>query len=448
MANILLLTYYFPPHNAIGCRRVYAWAKYLKRMGHDVIVLTADNPGDDALRSYNVDLSFLPIYRLTYFNVLNLLMKVFKPRTLLSAEPDKVQQKGFGIVLFEKVLDFFYKHISNRGILFGCSRFPTFFEGWFFPAYLQAVKIIRHHRIDAVITSSPPPSINPVGLYLKRKFKNVLWIAEYRDLWVRNPVHHGLFPFTVLENAFEKRCIRHSDALVVVSEAMARILRQQYPGKAPHVFCIENGYDNDLAKQVRAGIRSTGGVRKRMVYSGTLYPSRSNPEMLFQIADRRCVYFRDKLDIVFYGNHQTKRILDRLFLKYPRAHGIIRYGGFLSSETVFQAQNTADVLFFMEKDASEDGVLTGKIFEYMMYAKPILCYGITRHSGIGRFLDKTGLCTFCGTDPAALEAGLEGVVKRTLKVHPNLDYIAGFSRQRQAEKLDRILRSYLRMSRR
>ena len=45
---------------------------------------------------------------------------------------------------------------------------------------IQAV--VRQVRPDAVITSSPPPSIHLVGCYL-RKYFGIRWLADYRDIW-------------------------------------------------------------------------------------------------------------------------------------------------------------------------------------------------------------------------------------------------------------------------
>ncbi|MCH7554209.1 MAG: hypothetical protein IIC82_09470 [Chloroflexi bacterium] len=42
--RILLVSYYFPPTNAIGAVRVGKLAKYLLAQGHDVRVLTAAEP--------------------------------------------------------------------------------------------------------------------------------------------------------------------------------------------------------------------------------------------------------------------------------------------------------------------------------------------------------------------------------------------------------------------
>src|SRR4051812_10063082 len=47
--KVLLVSTWFPPANAIGAIRVGHFAKSLYESGHDVRVLTAENPGDQSL---------------------------------------------------------------------------------------------------------------------------------------------------------------------------------------------------------------------------------------------------------------------------------------------------------------------------------------------------------------------------------------------------------------
>ncbi|MFA5272215.1 MAG: glycosyltransferase [Candidatus Omnitrophota bacterium] len=444
MANILLITYYFPPRNSIPCRRVYAWAKYLKKIGHNVMVLTADSPGDEAINSFNVDLSGLEIYRLKYFDILCGLMKVFKPSDFFCADKEVKNKKSWHICLAEKIFNPINAYFSSKGILFGCTRFPTFFEHWFLRAYKQAKQIIKDHAIDVVITSSPPPTINLIGLYLKRKFKNILWLADHRDLWVDNPAHKGMFPFSILENHFEKKCIAASDVLTVVSACMVKKLSEKYPVKQPHIFCIENGYDEDLLETISRDKPFQKESVKTIVYSGTLYANRRSPEPLFKAIERDYDFFKNKIKIVFYGNYETRRILNKFSNIYPRHQAIIEYGGFLSSADILKKENEADALLFIENDKFDDGVYSGKIFEYMMFEKPIICVGINPGSSIGNMLEKTGLCFFCGDDIMKLEEVLRLLVNdNKINVSPDREYIKTFSRRSQVENLSAIIESYL-----
>lgn len=443
MANILLISYFFPPHNATPCRRVYSWAKYLKELGHNVIILTADTPGDSIIKSFDADLSFLEIYRLKYFDVLRLLMEIFKPEDLLNNKSDASRKIKPRILFIEKILNIVNIYFSRRGILLGCTRFPTFFEAWFLKAYKTAKMIIEKHNIDVIITSSPPPTVNLVGLYLKLKFKNTLWIADYRDLWVDNPTHKGLFPFTIFEHFFEKKAIGKSDLIVVASEILKQKLEDKY--KKADIFCIENGYDYSIARLQQPYFNSPRAMnaKKTIVYAGTLYDYRNNLTPLIQTIERYYLSFKDKLEIIFFGNYETKRILNKILDGHHNVKTIIGYGGFLSANNIFDRENQADALLFIERDKENDGVLTGKIFEYMMFRKPILCIGVDNVSYVGKFLDKTGLCLFCGDEISRIKDFLLKLLEGELKIIPNEEYITQFSRKKQVERLNCMLTDYL-----
>jgi hypothetical protein len=45
MKKVLIVTYYFPPHTAIGAQRPYRLAKYFPKYGWEPIVLTVKHQG-------------------------------------------------------------------------------------------------------------------------------------------------------------------------------------------------------------------------------------------------------------------------------------------------------------------------------------------------------------------------------------------------------------------
>lgn len=441
MANILLISYFFPPHNSSPCRRVYGWAKYLHKQGHAVIVLTAETPGDRTVKSFEADISFLTVYRLCYPDPLVPFARLFATQELLKDTPGR--RANVRMVFFRKALNFINAFFSKRGVLFGCTRFPTFFEAWFPAAYAKAKEIIGKHDIQVVITSSPPPTVNIVGLRLKMRYRNLLWVADHRDLWTQNPVHRGLFPFTAFEQYYERRCIRNSDVLITVSGILKKALAEKYPEKAGDIFCIENGFDEDLTSSFSRKISEHSSKKKTVIYAGTLYEGRRDPDLLFRVAEEESVSLEKALEIVFYGNYETRRILDKLFARYPVAGKIIRYGGFRPAQEILELEQQAQALLFLENDRYDDGVYTAKVFEYMKSAKPILCVGIAPDSGVGSLLAKSGLCIFCGNDIIKVREALLAIAQQKIAVHPDADYIGQFSREKQVVRLSSIIGKYL-----
>ncbi len=443
MAKILLITYFFPPHNSIPCRRVYAFAKFLKRLGHDIFVVTAESPGDTLVKSFDVDTSSFFVVHVPYFDILNIIFQIYKPKDILKK---KMQTKSGRLSLadiFFRLLLRINGWVSQRGILFGCTRFPTAFELWFFKAYRVACGIIQKENIDIIITSAPPHTASVVGYFLKKRFPKIVWVSDLRDLWVDNPVHRGLFPFTILEKIFERKSIASSDIVVTVSDILKEKLVKKYPDKQRSVYCIENGYDTELLMCAQERKNRLPDTPRTLVYGGTLYEGRRDPEIIFSVLKENHNMFSGKVEVIFYGNIQTKNIIGKLLMQYPDICSLVRYGGFLSASCMAHEYSAADSLLFLEDDSDNGGVLTGKIFEYIYFRKPICCVGIMADSYVGGFLKKTGLCFFCEKSKEKIKAFLECFIYDKLHLLPDEQYISQFTREKQIAKFDKIIKGHL-----
>lgn len=444
MANILMISYIFPPLNSTGCRRVYAWAKYLKRLGHKISILTADTPDDEKTKNLEFESSIFDVRRVKYPDPRRLIKRVFKLQGPISNEFAVSSKEQPMILLLDQILNLINRYFSSRGILFGATRMPAFSDLWLLAAYKRAKEIIREQDINVIITSSPPIVANLVAAALKKRFKHILWIQDIRDLWTQNPTHKGLFPFTIMEDILERSCINRSDVITVVSEVWKQWLQKKYPHKEEDLFLIENGYDRELGSGGVEEWRSADRLKKTIIHSGTLYKKRRDPQSLFEVVDKNSAYLKDKLEILFYGSYETRVILDEFFNKYPGTKGIIEYKGFLSDTEIMLQQNKAEALLLIERDKENDGTLPAKIFEYMAYKKPIICLGISPFSYIGNILEESGLAIFCGDDQSKIEANMRLMLKDNLQVSPQQDFISRFCREKQVKRLDEIIMRYLK----
>jgi glycosyltransferase involved in cell wall biosynthesis len=230
--------------------------------------------------------------------------------------------------------------------------------------------------------------------------------------------------------------------VITVSEILASEIKKSYPFKSKDVYCIENGFDPDRLQDTNIGYAPKPVLKKKLIYLGTLYSQRRYPEPLFAAVEKNYQLFKEKLEIVFYGPYETKLVLCSLFDRYPLASKIIRYRGFISAQEAIKREAEADALLFVENDRKDDGVVTGKIFEYLMFKKPILCIGVKASSWVGRFLDRTGLCIFCQEDALLITESLRLLIEGRIDVHADEAYISSFSRENQVKKLNDIFTKY------
>ena len=97
--------------------------------------------------------------------------------------------------------------VQDRTGIFGSTRMPDFTDRWVKPAVAWA---LGKPVWDVVFSSAGPYTAHLVAMALKQRRRAMSWVAEYRDLWVGNPLHRGLFPFTVRERWLERRCLRQA----------------------------------------------------------------------------------------------------------------------------------------------------------------------------------------------------------------------------------------------
>ncbi|MBU1122669.1 MAG: glycosyltransferase, partial [Candidatus Omnitrophica bacterium] len=350
------------------------------------------------------------------------------------------------ILFLKKILDIINVFFSSKGILFGYARCPTFSDQWFFSAYRKAKNIIKEKKIDVIITSFPPPVVNVLGYRLKKKFKNILWIQDFRDPWVRNTMHKGIWPFNFLEKYLERKSCKNADIITVVSDIWADWFKVDYSSKLKNIFVIKNGYDKESVDNIVSCSNHDEFIKvnekKNLLHIGSLYKINDNIELIFRAIEEGRFQFEEYLRIVFYGAYETFAFLNGYMERYPKAKRIVQYKGFLSAEEVLRKESQADA-FLLMKNNKNDGVIPMKVFEYMAFKKPIIGVCLTQSSYLGDILKKTGLGVFCGGDISRIEEALILVSTGEVKISPNNDFIEGFSREAQVKNLNYIIESRL-----
>src|SRR5947209_12884436 len=141
MAKVLLLTFHFPPSAASGAFRLLGLARHLPKFGWQPVVVAPPR------------MPWEPVDR--------------KLTEALPAETTVCQ-----VPFPEGLLSRLGQRLVKEAV-------------WFPRAARQCARLIRKHRPDALLTSSPPHSIHLLGLWLKRRYR-LPWVADFRDPWVTN----------------------------------------------------------------------------------------------------------------------------------------------------------------------------------------------------------------------------------------------------------------------
>lgn len=431
--RILLISTYFYPQNRISVLRVGQWAKYWALHGHQVTVLTTQKY--PFLGPYGlapelpdgievVEVPFLPPWL----------------RRHLEARSRSRSTHATGARSGEHLRAGLRSMRTYIGSLFDIH------DLWVGPARRKGLELMKAHRFDAILSSFSPPAVHMVASRLKSVHPETVWLADFRDLWANNHIISAKGLLRLIENALERRTMQgRADALITVSEPLGQELGERYP-RLP-VWVIENGFDPDEFPDWRVRIRTPPGANGmlRICYAGTLYPGRRDPTPLFEAVNRLIdtgVLDRSRISIDFYGQNekQLAAILDRC---HGNRHGVVHAHGFVSRADSLAAQARSSLLLLLESSAPEArGVLTGKLFEYLVSGIPILAVGINSHNAAGALLQRTGT-GFCAITADEIATMLtEALQKQRFEFYtPNADLIASYSRDLQAQGItERLIR--------
>ncbi|MBX3423661.1 MAG: glycosyltransferase [Pirellulaceae bacterium] len=407
--KILLVAAYFPPLNRMASSRPASWAVHLAQAGHQVTVLTSKK------HPYHGPLT-LPLPELP------------EGTEVIELDYSLADKWGYG------------GKSSLRRILYGWQRLS-----WMLTATMHARRLSRTRRFDAIVSTYSPIAPIWLGYVAKRAHARSHWIVDYRDLWTGNPYRQrGAIAERVLES-IQRWLLGRASLLTTISPPLQSALQKMVPQLA--VAVVFNGYD-----QVASAPHNSLNDREsenndrliRIVYTGTIYPQKRDPEPLFQalraLADQQQIDLQ-RFQLCFLGDKLAG--LPQLLHQYQLSH-LAHLPGQVSREQSHQTQSQAALLLLLGAD--DAGVLPGKLFEYLAAGRPVLAIGDTPASDAGRLLHDAGCGLAVGRDVEQIKSVLLELYtgSRLSYFHPQSDVIAAYSRAAQARKLEELLLGLLK----
>jgi len=328
--KVLLVTMYFPPAGGGGVQRPLKFATHLPAHGIETHVLAPD----DAKWIYS-DPDPLPptqawIHRARYLG----------PRA-------------------RKLADELH---GQRGL----ERLSTQDENvaWNLTAIPAAVRIARAEGIDVVITTSPPNSVHLVGAAVKRT-TGARWVADLRDSIVAHP-HRRVDRAAVrakekVSASLARLVARQADVIVAASAAIADEAQTLEP--AGVVATILNGADFDDF----AGLEYRPGDRFRITHTGSFFGKRDPRPLLTALAESGL----DDVVARFVGDF---RVADREWADSLDLGGRLELLPYVARREALALQRDSEALLLLIPEAGGrgQGVLSGKVFEYLAAERPIL----------------------------------------------------------------------------
>ena len=328
--NILLVTPNFPPESVGGAIHNLHVAKYLRRMGCKVDVLT----------SY-------PIYPYGEFKQQNRLyseeeMGNIRVMRIWTFQPTRPSPS-----LYQRLLQY---------LIFPLHAFLR----------LAPIFLFSRKKYDVVITSHPPEPTLLLGYFIK-KFIGIVWVAEFRDLWLEAAASLGFTSEKAilykLSEILREKALLSADIFAYVSKQIRDRFIRKYRVRAKEIFS-PNGIDSEKCP--------INGMKERQIIHlgniGYAYNLENFVKSLSYVSD-------NDLKLLFVGGGDKKPDLLRLVNELG-FEDRVKFVGVLSHEEAMDLTSKSLIGLCAKKDLdSLDYIIPIKVLEYMGCGIPFVATG-------------------------------------------------------------------------
>lgn len=348
--RVLYIAYLFPPIQSIACVRSGNTAKYLARLGWDVTVVTippnASYP-EDKSDHISAEIDAAGVRRL------------HATHPVRSLSQAVIHTSRFGI-----------RGLVKNAVLKTLSMLGSHrFWGWYL-GVLRTCADIKPGQYDVILATGSPWT----SFELARKLAKQLqcpYVLDYRDLWAAG-AHKNYVANTWSNRRLERRLLRHSAAVSVVSPSMNKSFTEHFGTRDDRVRVITNGFDPDQME----GVKPFDFGHPAIVYAGRSWiPPRRNLEPLARAVKRLDELLPDSdWRFHYYGEDSdyAEAVVSQFGIRARTViHGRVPRSEVLSA--IAGAKAASVLISVLDRcDLFDAGVLTGKLFEIIGLGTPLL----------------------------------------------------------------------------
>lgn len=418
--KVLIITYYWPPSGGAGVQRWLKFAKYLPEFDIEPIVLTVDPkyasyPQRDASLEKDIHPD-LRVFKTKSFEPLNLLAGLFGKKSVPYGGFANVNKKS----VFQTILRFI------RGNFF----IPDARVGWNKYAFRKAKELISEHSMDTVVTTSPPHSTQLIGLKLKKKL-GIYWIADFRDPWTdiyyyKDLLHTGIVK--KIDKRKERKVLKTADKVITVGNTLKRDIHTK--SGREDIYIISNGFDEKDFE----GYEQIKPEKFTITYTGTL-SDHYNVNSFIKACSKLKQEGKDFM-IRFVGNISEQKYNE--FKEAGLEENLDIIGYVTHEKSIQHLYNSSALLLVIPEFEGNEGILTGKLFEYLATKIPIIGLG-PENGDAAYIINKCGIGKMFNNQKCSnLQQFLISLFDQRSKdnvVNPDIDCIQKYARSSLTQEL-------------
>lgn len=451
--TLLVIAGEFPPLKTIGRIRTVKFVDQLRAHGWRAIVVTLAPSGSEP--NYDAKLlaeitDDLEVIRLPLPDIegqiAGIAKKLLGRPSTLAAAPSAIQsspQPGTTVARHESGGFLDKAHSAVRWFLKNFVFIPDDYRPWAKAVAEECRRLCAERKVDAIYTTLPPFSSIFAG-YELRKATGLPWLVDYRDLWYGDVLREWLPDWRKrLEFRMEKKLLQEADVVITVSEPKTDYMKRQHPHIKARWETLTNGYDVDIYGE-RARTRPVGQGPIEFVYTGRLFKNRRGyafAEALGRIhqTDRQLAE-NVRVHILGGVDPEIRARYDEILKRYGIAH-LYDFAGDVAYNDAMNAQINCDyLLLIVDTGETSDGVIPGKLFEYVAARRPI--FALCDAGATQQIIERAGLGKAVPAESAeACEAMLREWLARPVpeEVAADNDYLAQFDRRAITQRLATLL---------
>ncbi|MZQ75528.1 MAG: glycosyltransferase [Peptoclostridium sp.] len=257
--NILFITIYFPPMNNSASIRSLYYVNYLRKLGHNVGVVTCryneDHIYHDSALNERID-GDVRIYRESAGYVYS---KTYAKKGE-SGDGGRGGASGTARI---------------KGVLKKYMAVPDSFVFWQKNAIKKAEELIGAGEYDMVFSMHELPSSHMVAYSIKKRMPGIRWVAYWSDPWTVQSSERNDQPLLrkLYERGVEKNVVMEADICLFTSEQTRNMYVDTFGLEPDKTGIVYRGYDGAYYDKIR-GLGAPEGIlpdRINIVHTGAIY---------------------------------------------------------------------------------------------------------------------------------------------------------------------------------
>ena len=349
--SILLCHYHFPPLKNGGVYRNYFLSVAVSKFAKNIFVITSDNTKILPKEEFEFPSNFVihTSFTFDYRTLIGYYLKYLAPSDNASSLKENNKSSKFVQYLIKIQRSFPFSIVLSEGSI-----------AYVINSFLKAKDIIEDQNIKVIYSSFMPYADHIICFLLKRKFPHLIWVADFRDLHVEPIYKNTIWPN--LQKKVEKFLLKNADVVTTVSEGITSKMSLLHPNV------------HTLLKGVTFREQQANFPKFTFAYTGSLFLHYRDPKPLFFVLQKLIndhTIFEEDIQFIYAGKDE---ITMRQWANECGVEQIFVSKGLCSRKDAINIQDKSHINVLLTSSSDDhEGLLTGKLFEYIESGREILC---------------------------------------------------------------------------